>query len=251
MRTLTALLLLLLLPLTAAAQPSPDPPRVLIVVTSHDQLGDTGRRTGAYFSEITHPYAVFTEQGYAVDIVSPKGGSTPLIAAGTRDSVTTRLLYDADFMGKLGNAKTPDAVDPADYAAIYFAGGHGAMWDLPDATSINEMTAAIFEQGGTVGGVCHGPAGLVNVRLSDGSYLVAGRTVSAFTNEEEEAAEATDLMPFLLETRLRERGATFSEGPKWDAHIAVSGRLITGQNPASATDVAEAMVEALESSARP
>jgi putative intracellular protease/amidase len=245
MRTLIALLLLVV-PLTAPAQPvDADDARILIVVTSHDQMGDTGNPTGAYFSEITHPYAVFTEHGYTVDIVSPEGGRTPLIAAGTRDSVTARLLYDANFMNKLDDAKTPDEVNPTDYAAIYYAGGHGAMWDLPDATQINQMTATIFEHEGVVGGVCHGPAGLVNVKLSDGSYLVAGRTVSAFTNEEEEAAGATDIMPFLLETRLRERGATFAEGPKWEAHVAESGRLITGQNPASAEGVAEAMVEAL------
>jgi putative intracellular protease/amidase len=245
MRTLIALFLRAV-PLTASAQPiDADDARILIVVTSHDQMGDTGKHTGAFFPEITHPYAVFTEHGYAVDIVSPTGGQTPLVAAGTRDSVTVRLLYDAEFMNKLGNAKTPDEVDPADYAAIYYAGGHGAMWDLPDATEINRMTTTIFESKGVVGGVCHGPAGLVNVKLSDGSYLVAGRTVSAFTNEEEDAADATDIMPFLLETRLRERGAEFTEGPKWEAHVAESGRLITGQNPASAEGVAEAMVEAL------
>lgn len=236
----------LAIPFPTDAQPvDVDDARILIVVTSHDQMGDTGTPTGAFFPEITHPYAVFTDHGYAVDIVSPKGGRTPLVAAGTRDSVTARLLYDATFMGKLGDAKTPDEVDPADYAAIYYAGGHGVMWDLPDAAQISQMTATIFESEGIVGGVCHGPAGLVNVTLSDGSYLVAGRTVSAFTNEEEEAADATDIMPFLLETRLRERGATFTEGPKWEAHVAESGRLITGQNPASAKGVAEGMVEAL------
>lgn len=166
--------------------------------------------------------------------MSPTGGQTPLAATGARDSVIARLPYDAAFMNKLGDAKTPDEVDPFDYAAIYYAGGHGAMWDLPDATQIHRMTTTIFESKGVVGGVCHGPAGLVNVKLSDGSYLVAGRTVSAFTNAEEEAADATDIMPFLLETRLRGRGPEFTQGPKWEAHVAESGRLTTGQNPASA-----------------
>ena len=134
-------------------------------------------------------------------------------------------------------------VEAADYDAIYFAGGHGTMWDLPDNDALKRLTADIYEAGGVVSAVCHGPAALVNVTLSDGSHLVDGKELAAFTNDEEAAVELTEAMPFLLETKLRERGARFKAAPNFESNVVVSERLVTGQNPASATGVAEAIVE--------
>ena len=252
--------LFLIVPLHAQAAPdavsgavsgtAADPPgRILLVVTSAGEMGDTGKRTGAFFPEITQPYAVFRQAGYTVDIASPQGGRTPLVAAGTRDSTSARLLYDPDFMRQIRDTTPLAQVDPSRYDAVFFAGGHGAMWDFPNDERLVAMTARMYENGDVVGAVCHGPASLVNVRLSDGSHLVEGKTVAAFTNEEEEAAGATKDMPFLLETRLRERGARFTEAPNWEEHVATDGRLVTGQNPQSARAVAHAMIEAMSKSA--
>ena len=132
------------------------------------------------------------------------------------------------------------------YAAIFFAGGHGTMWDFPDDARLQRLTATIYEKGGVVGAVCHGPAALVNVKLSDGSYLVAGRTVAGFTNEEEEAVGLTKVVPFLLESRMIERGATITKAANFQAHSVADARVVTGQNPASATGVAEKIVGLLK-----
>ena len=149
-------------------------------------------------------------------------------------------------MAQVKDTLSPQEIDPSEYSAVFFAGGHGVMWDLPNDRELAQITAAIYERNGIVGAVCHGPAGLVNVRLSDGSYLVAGKTLAAFTNEEEEAVELTEQMPFLLETKLIERGARHTEADNFQPHVVKSDRLITGQNPASATGVAEQMVELLQ-----
>lgn len=140
---------------------------------------------------------------------------------------------------------TPARVHADDYAAIFFAGGHGTMWDLPDNMEIAQLAARIYERGGVVGAVCHGPAGLVNVKLSDGAWLVAGKDVAAFTNEEERAVELTEVVPFFLADKLLERGARHSAAQKFTPKVVVSGRLVTGQNPQSALGVGEALVDLL------
>jgi putative intracellular protease/amidase len=220
--------------------------RILVVLTSHDRLGDTGKKTGFYLSEVSHPYAVFARAGYAVDFVSPKGGRAPLDGLDLTDAANRAFLDDGRVRAQLEATLRPSEVDPSRYAAVYYAGGHGTMWDLPGETELARIAAAIYERGGVVAAVCHGPAGLVNLRLADGAYLVAGKTVSAFTNEEEEAVGLTGVVPFLLESTLAERGARITKAPKWQAHVAVSERLVTGQNPASAAGVAERMRELLE-----
>lgn len=223
-----------------------DSDRVLFVLTNHDELGDTGEETGYYLPEAAHPYRVLREAGHEVEFVSPEGGAVPM-------DPESRDLDDeanAAFLEAEGDALestlAADEIDPSDYAAIYFAGGHGTMWDFPDCRPLAEATARIWEDGGVVGAVCHGPAGLVNVRLSDGSYLVDGREVSCFTNEEERAVDCDDVVPFLLETRLEERGATVLKAEPWQEKVVVDDRLVTGQNPASAEGVGEAMARALE-----
>jgi putative intracellular protease/amidase len=218
---------------------------VLIVLTSHATKGSTGQPTGAYLPELSHPYEAFTAAGFAVEFASVKGGKVPLDGVDRKDPVNAKFLDDASLMTRLHASLPASAVDPSAYAAVFFAGGHGTMWDFADDPSLAALTAAIYERGGVVGAVCHGPAALVNVRLSSGAYLVSGRDVSAFTNEEERAAGLAEVVPFLLESKLVERGARFHGAPKWQAKVVTSERLVTGQNPASAAGVAQAMVDLL------
>ena len=221
--------------------------RVLMVLTNHDQLGTTDKKTGFYLSEASHPYAVFSEAGFVVDFVSPTGESAPIDpkSEDRKDPINVRFLENGEVMNRILDTLAPNEVNLEDYEAVFFAGGHGVMWDLPDNSEISALTAAIYDKGGVVGAVCHGPAGLVNVRLGSGDYLVAGKDVTGFTNAEEDAVELTKVVPFLLEDRLRERGANFSGGENFKTHVKVSERLVTGQNPASATVVAEQIVKLL------
>ncbi len=219
--------------------------KVLMVLTSHADLGDTGRKTGFYLPEVAHPWGVFNEAGYHVDFVSPKGGEAPMDGVDLSDPVQQAFLDDPDVAAALRATLTPEQVNPSDYDVIFYAGGHGTMWDFPDNTQLAKVAADVYEGGGVVAALCHGPAGLVNVRLSDGSYLVDGKEVSAFTNEEETAVGLTEVVPFLLQTRLTERGARHTGTENFAAYVVADGRLVTGQNPASATGVAERVVELL------
>jgi putative intracellular protease/amidase len=218
---------------------------ILIVLTSHRELGDTGRETGFFVGEAAHPWKVFTDAGYTVDLVSVAGGVPPQDGLDADDPIQKEFLADERVAAQLAATRTPADVDPADYDAIFFAGGHGTMWDFPDDTRLAGLARDVYERGGVVSAVCHGPSALVNVTLSDGTPIVAGKRVSAFTNEEEAAVGLTDVVPFLLQTRLEERGAEHSGAPNFAAYVVRDGRLVTGQNPASATGVAEAVLEAL------
>lgn len=221
---------------------------VLFVLTNHGEMGDTGTKTGYYLSEVTHPWHVLTEAGYAVEFASPAGGLAPADpkSLDMDDPVNARFWNDEGLRAQLENTMPVADADPSKYDAVFFPGGHGTMWDLADSEALARTAAAVYESGGVVGAVCHGPAGLLNIRLSDGSYLVEGKRVAAFTNEEEAAVELTDVMPFLLETALRERGAEFVGAPNWQANVVADGRLVTGQNPASATGVGEEIVRLLD-----
>jgi len=230
---------------THTVKEAPNSQRLLFVTTSHYKLGKTGKKTGAYISEITHPYALLTDAGYAVDFVSPKGGEVPLDGMESLDAEGEALLKSKVFKRKIMNSMTPDDVDTAKYQAVFFAGGHGTMFDLPNNRKLQEITRKIYENRGVVAAVCHGPAGLVNTKLSNGKYLVEGKKVAAFTNEEERAVGLTKEMPFLLESKLMNRGAKHISRPKFEKHAVVSGRLVTGQNPASAKSVGEEVLKLL------
>ncbi len=222
---------------------------ILFVLTSHERLGDTGRKTGFYLPEIAHPYAVFRDGGHELAAVSPRGGSPPMDGVDTSDPVQQAFLDDQEAISLIQHTLPADEVDPASYDAIFYVGGHGTMWDFPDNPWLARTAAAIYEAGGAVAAVCHGPAGIVNITLEDGTYLVAGKEVAAFTNEEEAAVGLTGVVPFLLESTLVARGAQHTKAPVFEPHVVVDGRLVTGQNPASATGVAEALVRVLD--ARP
>lgn len=220
--------------------------RVLFVLTSHDMLGNTGKETGFYLPEVTHPYEAFEQAGVEVEFVSPKGGKAPMIGVDLQDPSNKAFLGDAAKVAKVENTLTPAAINSSRYDAIFYAGGHGTMWDFPENQELAAIAAQIYENGGVVGAVCHGPAGLVPVRLSTGEPLVAGKTVAGFTNSEEVAVGLADVVPFLLADKLTELGATHTQADNFQAHVAVSDRLVTGQNPASARGVGEQMVSLMQ-----
>jgi putative intracellular protease/amidase len=232
--------------LSSAMAAAPDRKPVLIVLTSHAQLGDTGKTTGFFLGELTHPLEVFEKSGWPVELASIQGGEPPVDGLDLKDAVNARYWNDAGFRAKLAVTKKLSGLDAKDYSAVFFAGGHGTMWDFPDDESVQKITREVYESGSPVGAVCHGPAALVNVKLSDGSFLVAGKEVSAFTNAEEEKVGLAEEVPFLLASKLEERGATHKAAPDFEKQVVASGRLVTGQNPASAKGVAEKMVELLQ-----
>ncbi len=225
-------------------------PKILVVVTSHAQLGSTGKPTGAYLSEITHVYHRLVRAAVDIDFVSPAGGEVPLDGVDRGDADNAAFLDDATVLARLHASLRPEQVDPTRYRGIFFAGGHGTMWDLPDNAALASITAQIYESGGVVAAVCHGPSGLVNVRLSSGEYLVAGKDLAAFTDAEERAVGLTEVVPFLLASTLVARGARHRAAPNFAANVVVSERLITGQNPASARGVGDAIVAALAGAGR-
>ncbi len=213
--------------------------KALIIVTSHDKLGNTGQQTGYYLPEVTHPYLELTKAGFEVEIVSPRGGKAPM------DERSREPIADRELESKLDRTLAPSEIRAEEFSAILFAGGHGTMWDFPQDERLAAIAAAIYERGGVVAAVCHGPAALVGIRLSNGKFLVDGKSVTGFSNAEEDAAGLTDVMPFLLESKLVERGASYSKAPLWQNHVVVSERLVTGQNPASAAGVGAAVARLL------
>lgn len=223
--------------------------RVLIATTSHNRLGNTGKPTGAYLPEIAHPFAVFRQAGYSIDFASVTGGPIPLDGVEQADAASRTFL--TDHGSELSTSQAAQGVDPSRYDAIFFAGGHGTMWDLPDDLAFQRVTKAIYERGGVVAAVCHGPAALVNVKLDSGKYLVDGKRVSAFTNEEERTVKLDAVVPFLLADALTAHGAQHEPAPNWQKNVVISERLVTGQNPASAQGVAEGVVSLLSQSERP
>lgn len=224
--------------------------RILFVLTSHDRKGPADAAgaapSGFYLSEVSHPHQALASAGYAIDFASPKGGRTHVDGLDLSDPLNARFWNNPELRRATENTLPPSQVDPENYAAIFYAGGHATMWDFPDNAALAAIAAKIYERGGIVAAVCHGPAGLVNVKLSDGRYLVAGKEVSAFTNDEERAVGMVDTVPFLLADALQARGAKHVPAANFQRQIIVDERLVTGQNPASAAGVAEAMLTLLE-----
>jgi len=218
---------------------------VLFVLTSHGTKGDTGQPTGFYLGEVTHPLAELEAANIPVEFASIQGGEPPVDGLDLEDATNARYWNDERFRNALRATHKLDDVDPSRYAAIFFAGGHGTMWDFPTSPAVARVTRAIYEQGSAVAAVCHGPAALVNVKLGDGSYLVAGKRVSAFTDSEERAVKLESTVPFLLASQLVERGARHEAAPDWTSKVVTDGRLITGQNPQSARGVGAALRDLL------
>lgn len=218
--------------------------KILMGLTSHGDLGGL-RPTGYYLSETADMWKVVTDAGYTVELVSTAGGEPPVDGADLTDPAQRAFTDDIAMAAQRQATPTFAAVDSADYDAVLFAGGHGTMWDFPADSELARVTREVYEAGGVIGAVCHGPAALVGVTLSDGRPLVEGKQVSAFTNQEEAAVGLNEVVPFLLQSRLEELGAKHTAAPDFQPHVVTDERLVTGQNPASATGVAQAVLTEL------
>lgn len=227
---------------------------ILFIVTSHAMLGDTGHKTGVWLEELTTPYYALKDAGYDVRIVSVAGGDIPFDPRSLEEEnlpvSVQRYQKDKDLQAALKATDSIADVTMAEHVAIFMPGGHGTMWDLPDNPRLSSLVVNAYESGKPVAAVCHGPAGLVGVKLSSGDYLVKGKTVAAFTNEEEEAVGLTEKVPFLLEDKLEAQGAVMKKADNFVPNAVRDGLLITGQNPASSEAVAKLLIEALSGSAR-
>ncbi|MFT3702166.1 MAG: antibiotic biosynthesis monooxygenase [Agriterribacter sp.] len=220
--------------------------KILFVVTSQSVKGNTGEPTGYYLSEVAHPWNEMVNAGYEIDFVSPLGGKAPVTGFNLADPINKKFWDDANYRYKRENTMKPDEVNADNYVAIHYAGGLGSMWDFADNTTLASIAASIYEHGGIVSAVCHGPAGLINIQLSNGKYLVDGKKINAFTNEEEEHIRMEKVVPFLLEPALIERGAIFEKSGVSQIHVVADQRVVTGQNPESAKAVGLAVIEQLQ-----
>jgi putative intracellular protease/amidase len=225
--------------------------RILMVLTSHDQLGDTGKKTGFWLEELAAPYYVLKDAGAAITLASPKGGQPPLDPKSdlpeNQTELTERFRTDTAAQAELANTKKLADVSANDFDAVFYPGGHGPMWDMPDDPTSIALIEAFVKADKPVGAVCHAPVALVNVLGKNGEYLVKGKRVTGFTNEEEEAVSLTAVVPFLLEDRLKERGGLYSKAAKWTPYVQVDGKLVTGQNPASSGPGAAELLKLLRS----
>ncbi|KAE8215698.1 hypothetical protein CF327_g1040 [Tilletia walkeri] len=231
--------------------------KILVVITSHTKLIDNDHPTGWYLPELAHPYYIFKNAGYSMTFASPKGGEAPLdqssVEAFKDDEDSQKFLKDEEAQKMVKNTVKLDEVDAKGegYAAIFYPGGHGPCFDLPVDKRSQDLIKNFFESGRPVSAVCHAPAVFSDVKLSDGSYLLKDRSVTVFSNAEEEASGLTKNIPWLAETRLVERGGKFEKaGKPFEAHVVVDkdgeGRvLISGQNPASAAPMAKALLKEL------
>jgi putative intracellular protease/amidase len=223
--------------------------KILMVLTSHDALGDTGRKTGFWLEEFTAPYYAFRDAGVEIVVASPKGGQPPLDPMsddhGARTESTDRFRADPEAQAVLTHTCQLAGVAAADFDAVFYPGGHGPLWDLAeDATSI-ALIEAMFAAGKPVAAVCHAPGVLRHVKTASGASLVDGKAVTGFSNTEEEAVGLTRVVPFLVEDFLRSDGGTYTKGSDWVPHVVTDGLLITGQNPASSEPTAIALMASL------
>ena len=220
-----------------------------MILTSHDQLGDTGKKTGFWLEEFAAPYYVFRDAGATITLASPKGGQPPLDpksdAPDAQTPATERFKADLDASAQLAATHKLSEIDISAYDGVFYPGGHGPMWDLAnDSDSIALIQDALAAEK-PVAAVCHAPAALKNVKNADGTPLVKGKTVTGFSNSEEDAVGLSDIVPFLLEDTLKEQGGEYSRGDDWAVHVVEDGLLITGQNPASSEEAAKRLLAKL------
>jgi|TARA_B100002019_G_scaffold292772_1_gene317039 putative intracellular protease/amidase len=220
-----------------------------MVLTSHDKLGDTGHKTGFWVEEFAAPYYVFVDAGVDVTLASPKGGKPPMdpnsTAPDAQTEATERLEKDSTAQHKLETTCTLDDVDPDDFDAIFYPGGHGPLWDLTNNEQSIKLIEHFWSKGKPVSAVCHAPAVLLNAKTPSGDPIVQGRTVTGFSNTEEAAVELTNVVPFLLEDELTAKGGHYRKVDDWQAYAVQDGMLITGQNPASSEQTAQRLLDVL------
>ena len=224
--------------------------KILMVLTSHDQLGDTGKKTGFWLEEFAAPYYAFKDAGAQLTLVSPKGGQPPLDPKSdepdAQTAATERFRKDPAAQSALASTALLSSARAEDYDAVFYPGGHGPLWDLAEDKVSIALIEAFYQAGKPVAAVCHAPGVLRHVRGADGQPLVKGKRVTGFTNSEEEAVQLTDVVPFLIEDEFKRLGGFYEKGPDWAPFVIEDGKLITGQNPASSEAVAKALVAQLK-----
>lgn len=223
--------------------------KVLMVLTSHDKLGDTGLKTGFWLEELAAPYYAFKDAGAEITLASPQGGKPPLDPKSNEPDFQTdfthRFEADADANAQLATTVKLDSLSQGDFDAVFYPGGHGPLWDLAEDKHSVALIEAFFAAGKHVAFVCHAPGVLRHVKTPDGKPLVAGRQVTGFTNTEEEAVGLTQVVPFLVEDELKAKGGLYSKAADWSSYVVTDGLLITGQNPGSSEATAAQLIKAL------
>ncbi|HUH33849.1 MAG TPA: type 1 glutamine amidotransferase domain-containing protein [Daejeonella sp.] len=226
--------------------------KILIVLTSHSELGNTGEKTGFWIEEFAAPYYVLKEAGAEIVLASPKGGQPPIDpksdAPDAQTEATKRFKADKDLQQILANTKKLSEITADEFDAVFYPGGHGPLWDLATDQKSIKLIEDFWEAGKPVAAVCHAPAVLLNVKDLNGEPLVKGKKVTGFTNSEEAAVQLTDVVPFLLEDELKAKGGVYSKKEDWATYTVQDGYLITGQNPASSEAAAERLLKLLQQS---
>jgi putative intracellular protease/amidase len=222
---------------------------ILMVLTSHDKLGNTGKKTGFWLEEFVAPYYVFKDAGAKITLASPRGGQPPLDPKSddpaAETEATRRFKADAAAQAVLAATRKLADVSASDFDAVFYPGGHGPLWDLSEDASSIALIEAMLAAGKPVAAVCHAPGVLRHPKTVDGTPVVQGKSVTGFTNSEEHTVGLTEVVPFLVEDMLKDKGARYSKLADWQAHVVIDGLLITGQNPASSEPAAKALVEKL------
>ena len=225
--------------------------KVLFVLTSHSELGNTGKKTGFWIEEFAAPYYLMEDAGVEITIASPKGGQPPIDpkseAEDAQTAATKRFNDDKDLKETLANTVKLEEVNQADYDAVFYPGGHGPLWDLANDEKSIALIEDFYNNSKPVAFVCHAPGALIKVKNADGEPLVKGKTVTGFSNTEEDAVQLTDVVPFLLEDEIKKLGGIYSKGPDWGSYVKKDGLLITGQNPGSSEEAAELLLGTLKS----
>ncbi len=223
--------------------------KILMVLTSHDKLGNTGNKTGFWLEEFAAPYYTFKDAGAELVLASPTGGQPPLDPksdlADFQTELTHRFKADPAAQQELANTVKLDTVNEQDFDAVFYPGGHGPLWDLAESPVSIALIEAFVRANKPTGFVCHAPGVLIHVKAENGDALVKGRKVTGFTNGEEEAVQLTDVVPFLIEDEFKKLGGLYEKGPDWAPYLVEDGKLITGQNPASSEVVAKAILKQL------
>jgi putative intracellular protease/amidase len=224
--------------------------KILIVLTSHDKLGNTGQKTGFWLEEFAAPYYVFKDAGADVTLASPKGGQPPLDPKSDepdfQTQATERFKQDGSAQVALANTVRLSEISPSDYDAVFYPGGHGPLWDLAEDPDSVALIETMFNSGKPVAAVCHAPGVLRHAKASNDSSLVDGKSVTGFSNSEEDAVQLTEIVPFLVEDELKGKGGVYSSADDWHPYVITDGNLITGQNPASSEPAANAVLDMIK-----
>ena len=224
--------------------------KVLIVLTSHSELGDTGKKTGFWIEEFAAPYYVLADAGAEITLASPKGGQPPIDPKSdepdAQTAATKRFKADADLKEKLSQTVKLSEINEKDFDAVFYPGGHGPLWDLANDEKSISLIQEFIGSNKPVALVCHAPGALIKVKSADGEPLVKGKEVTGFSNTEEDAVQLTDVVPFLLEDEFKKLGGNYTKGPDWGSYVKKDGLLITGQNPASSEEAAKVLLDLLK-----